>query len=100
MKKFLFLGWCYEAIDGKVLHDKIWGALNLNGEEVTFWGKRGAKPTFKKPDEDVWALIKKKRRKYIPTTIEALEEAGPGFEDRFDEYLVAAQLGDAFHRKP
>lgn len=100
MKDFRFIGWCNE---GK--HDKIWGYLKVDGEFVTFWGKRTAKLTFKRDrdysNDDCFTLAQKKRAKgYDTTSYEALCEMDPTFEDRFDSDLMLTMLGNTFHQNP
>lgn len=70
-------------------HDKIWGAIQGNQCVLSFWGRRGAKLTFKEyatmseAQEQAW---KKKRKGY--------EIAGEVvLPDDFDAQLMMATLG-------
>ncbi len=80
--------------------DKLWGITHYGEKTVTFWGKRGAKLTYKLLDEyEALDLMNQKKKKgYVVTTFEAIEDITPNFKEEFDYGLTICVLGDGFHR--
>lgn len=106
MKDIKWIGWCHGTDRNGKTHDKIWGCIRVDGQLVTFWGKRTAKLTFKREKDystgDDWydMSIKKQRKGYDQTTFERLCLLDPEFEDRFDSDLMLTMLGNTYHKNP
>jgi hypothetical protein len=106
MKDIKWIGWNHGTDAKGKQHDKIWGAIKVDGEIVTFWGKRTAKLTFKRERDyssgDDWydSSRKKERGGYVETTFERIALLDPEFEDRFDSDLMLTMLGNSYHQNP
>jgi hypothetical protein len=123
--KINYFGWNTEQ-DGPTKHDKIWGYVTVGGEDdgaggklYNFWGKRGARLTFKQHGEagkvaspyrwqsdrdspgrrELTRLQEAKAKKgyrSIPLgDIEAV--CGDGFIVSFEKQLTLAKLFNKFH---
>lgn len=103
--KIEFFGWCSEGE-----HDKVWGWVSIGGDAVlyNFWGKRGAKLTFKRyqgkwGSQRLLRLSEQKTRPdrtngtYAVVPISEIETALPGFHEEFMHQLALAKLFDDFH---
>ncbi len=98
-----FVGWVKEGTS-----DKVWGYFSLPSNTkvyYTFWGRRGARLTFKKYD-DAWAHItvsdlaqKKAKEGYVECQISKIEQETPGFTDDFERNFVMRRIMNAFHGK-
>lgn len=89
-------------------NDKIWGCIALGSEDrvgYNFWGRRGAKLTFKRypryprfSREPLYSLYQSKIRKgYEDTTLANLEAVGAGFTSDFEKQFTLARMFDKFH---
>lgn len=86
-------------------NDKIWGWIALGSEDdvgYNFWGRRGAKLTFKRyprwSRDTLYTLYYKKIDKgYDQTGFDVLERAGPGFINDFEKQFTLARMFDNFH---
>ena len=98
--KVIRLAWCKTD-----KNDKIWGWIALGSEDdvgYNFWGRRGAKLTFKRyprySRDTLYALYESKIRKgYRDTTLAKLEAAEEGFTADFEKQFTLARMFDQFH---
>lgn len=89
MINFSFIGWCNEGN-----HDKIWTKFEAEGSWYCAWGRRGAKPSFKK-HPDVYSVNKVQRSKegrYKPVDQFLLFSIFPSFQEDLEETLVMSTL--------
>lgn len=91
----LWLGWEYDPPS----HDKIWGYLTTGGQCFTFWGKRGAKPTFKRLSRmEAIEVRDKKRHRYVEYTHRP-DAVHPDMIEFLTTHVTAAVLLDRL-KKP
>ena len=100
MLSFRFIGHCY---DPKENHDKVWGAIDLDGESnhgpwrcnvLTFWGRRGKKlSTLLVTDtEKLHKVIRQKEREYTEVNENRLNEVYPEFQADLEKTAMWALL--------
>lgn len=82
--------------------DKIWGVIDLPSSQTfyNFWGRRGAKLTFKRYDryQKLGTLAKNKQLSgYRAVTAAELVEHDPEFLIDFERQFVVATMFDNFH---
>lgn len=103
-----FVGWKKEGTS-----DKVWGYFSLPSNEkvfYTFWGRRGAKLTFKRYEGNYkrvggsWysseaenLAFSKKRDGYVECPITHIEAHTPGFTNEFELQFVMNRMMNKFH---
>lgn len=89
MIKFIFVGWVCEGNS-----DKIWASFESEGNYYCTWGRRGAKPSFKKHSNE-YSLDKVKRSKegrYKEVDQFMLFSVFPDFQEQVEETLFMSTL--------
>lgn len=95
MISYKFIGWCKEGV-----HDKVWGVIDLgdslNGQMLTFWGRRGKKlQTLVVPNNGKLAdLIRSKQRVKNYQSIDStkLDSVYPEFQSDLEKTAIWATL--------
>lgn len=95
--KIIFFGW-----NNKGIHDKTWGAVQIEESTYTFWGKRTSQIRFKlfsKKELDGWGesnlsntIRQKTKSGYV--SYQNPNEVIPGFEDKLKKCLFVAKICD------
>lgn len=95
MMSYKFIGWCKEGV-----HDKVWGVIDLgdrlNGQMLTFWGRRGKKLSTKLAfyDRALCKLIddKQDKKNYKEIDPAQLDKVYPEFKDDLERTAIWATL--------
>ena len=87
-----WFGWLQDSSSNS---DKVWGWIEIDGNNYNFWARRGKKMQFKRHDAgtDTWLKIYAKERKgYREVRDAQIDQAWPDFMETVRKQLINAKM--------